>query len=152
MNLSDHLEATPPPRLSANDVTLRFVETRSGDSARGLVPYCHFRIVHNDADVGHINFRLGDSQHVLLAAGHIGFAIHEQFRGHGYALQACRAIAPFVRSCRASVIITADPDNAPSIRTMEKLGAEFLDEVDLTPDDPHYQRGSTRKQRYRWPP
>lgn len=124
-----------------------------GDRSRGFVPSYHFRIETRDgSDAGHINFRVGNTQHVRLAAGHIGFEVRELFRGHGYALEACRALAPFVRSVSGSVTVTCDPDNVGSRRTLEHLGATFMGEVDVPPGDPHYERGSRRKLRYRWTP
>jgi tagatose 1,6-diphosphate aldolase len=68
------------------------------------------------------------------------------------AFQACRAIAPFVRSFYSTVIITSDTDNQASIRTIERLGASFVDEIAVPPHDPQYQRGSRGKRRYRWTP
>ena len=155
MNSVSSIEAlpTPPDALSYGKVKLRFVEIVPGEPARDLVPYYHFRILDAaGADAGHINFRVGDTSHVRICAGHIGFVIHGPFRGHGYALEACRAIAPFVRSISESVIITCDPENLPSRRTIEKLGATFVDEVPVPPHDPHYQSGSRIKRRYRWTP
>jgi predicted acetyltransferase len=144
---------TPPDTLSSGEVTLRFVEVVPGGASRGFVPYYHFRILAADgADVGHINFRVGDTEHVRVCAGHIGFEVLEPFRSQGYALQACRAIAPFVRSVYNAVILTCDPDNHASARTIERLGATFMDEVPVPGHDPHYQRGSRSKRRYRWTP
>jgi tagatose 1,6-diphosphate aldolase len=101
---------------------------------------------------GHINFRVGHTEHVRVSAGHIGFEITEPFRGRGYARQACQAIAPFVRSIYEWVTITCDPENPASRRTIEKLGAQFVDEVVVPVEDPHYQRGSRMKRRYQWKP
>ena len=143
----------PPENLSSGEVLLRFANIVAGDSERGLVPYYHFRILDAEGtDVGHINFRVGDNAHVQLCAGHIGYEVQESFRGHGYALKACRALAPFVRVFYSSVIITSDPDNHASLRTIERLGASFIDEIEVPPHDPQYQRGSRRKKRYRWMP
>ncbi|HZQ46861.1 MAG TPA: GNAT family N-acetyltransferase [Verrucomicrobiae bacterium] len=143
----------PPDNLSFGQVTLHFMEIVPGVPQRGFVPYYHFRIsTANESDVGHINMRFGDTEHVRNFAGHIGYEIREPFRGHSYALQACCALAPFVRSIYSSVIITADPDNQPSIRTIERLGAHFIDEVPVPPYDPHYNRGSRTKRRYQWLP
>lgn len=143
----------PPKRMSFGDVQLQFSRIVPGDSARGFVPYYHFRI--SDADgavVGHINFRVGDTDHVRVCAGHIGFEIAPAFRGRGYALQACRAIAPFVQIVSGAVTLTCDPDNVASRRTIERLGAAFLDEVAVPVHDPHYERGSRKKRRYIWTP
>jgi len=62
------------------------------------------------------------------------------------------AASPFVHSFYEAVIITCDPDNHASRRTIERLGARFMDEVPVSPDDPHYQRGSRSKRRYTWTP
>ena len=145
--------ALPPPELSHGEIALRFDRVVPGEPARQLVPYFHFRITTaQHPDVGHINFRLGDTDHIRLYAGHIGFAIAENFRGQHYARQACHAIAPFVRSVYPAVIITCDPDNTASRRTIESLGAQWIDEVAVPPHDPHYQRGSRFKRRYHWTP
>lgn len=132
---------------------LRFVRIVPGEPARGFVPYYHFRVLLADgSDAGHVNFRVGDTEHVRLYAGHIGFEIGESFRGHGYAYKACRALAPFVASLYDAVIITCDPDNHPSRRTIERLGARFVDELPVPSGEPHYERGSRVKKRYEWNP
>jgi len=142
-----------PPPLSFGHVTLRFSHIIPQDEPRGFVPAYHFRIVlWEGVDVGHVNFRIGDTEHVLLCAGHIGYAINPDQRGRGYAFEACQAIAPFVRKLRETAIITADPDNFASLRTIEKLGARFLNEILVPVDDPHYLHGSRFKRRYEWSP
>jgi tagatose 1,6-diphosphate aldolase len=144
---------TPPDDLSFRQVRLRFVRIIPGDPARDFVPAYNFRILVADGtDIGHINFRVGDTEHVRVCARHIGFEILQQFRGHSYALQACHAIAPFVRLFYEAVTITCNPDNHASIRTIEQLGASFTDEVPVPPHDPHFQRGSRSKKRYKWMP
>ncbi|HXC37058.1 MAG TPA: GNAT family N-acetyltransferase [Candidatus Acidoferrales bacterium] len=149
-----HLSAPPADlELCYGQVSLCFDKVVPGDAALGFVPYYHFRILLADScDAGRINFRVGDTDHITFIAGHIGYEVTPPFRGHSYALQACRALAPFVRSFYPSVIITTNPDNLPSVRTIEKLGAVFMDEVPIPPHDPHYLRGSRTKLRYRWNP
>ena len=141
----------PPVNLAFGAVKLRFERITPGDPSRGMVPAYHFRILAPcGADAGHINFRVGDTEHVLNSAGHIGYEVKAPFRGHGYAGDACGALAPFVRTVYSSVILTCDPDNTASRRIIERLGAEFLEEVTLLPHDPQYQGGSRFKRRYRW--
>jgi predicted acetyltransferase len=143
----------PPANLAFGDVRLRFIGVVPGDPPRGLVPSYQFGILMSDAlDVGKISLRVGDTEHIHVCAGHIGYEVQQRFRGHGFAFQACRAIAPFVRVFYQTVTITCDPDNQASIRTIEKLGAKFIDEVDVPRHDPHYARGSRRKRRYLWSP
>lgn len=151
--LSTEILQTPPDTLSFGEVRLSFDRVIPGDPSRDFVPMYHFRILAPDgSDVGHINFRIGDTGHVRVCAGHLGFEIREPFRGHGYAFQACRAIAPFVRTVYDAVTITCDPDNHASRRIIERLGASFTDEVSVPKHDPHYKRGSRNKRRYRWIP
>ncbi len=73
-------------------------------------------------EMGRINLRLGESPCVYYF-GHIGYHIDPPYRGHHYARRACRLIAPVIRRAgKASVVITCDPDNEPSRRTIEGLG------------------------------
>ncbi len=143
----------PPSSISFDDIHLHFSRIELGDSSKGLVPWYHFRILIADGtDVGHINFRVGFTNHVRVCAGHIGFEVAIPYRGRGYAFQACQAIAPFVRTVSGVVTITCDPDNAASRRTIERLGAIFIDEVPVPSHDPHSLNGSPTKRRYRWTP
>lgn len=87
-----------------------------------------------------------------MIVGHIGYAVLEAYRGHRYAYQACRAIAPFVRNFYHQVIITCDPDNLASVKTIERLGAQFINLVPIPPGDPQYLQGSRYKNRYLWTP
>lgn len=142
-----------PNDLSDASIALRYEKTVMPTGDPELVPFYHFKIVESAGDVvGHINFRVGDTRHVVLCAGHIGYEVLPEFRGNSYALFACRAIAPFVRMHYREVVVTAEVHNAPSIRIIEKLGAIFLEEVEVPSDDPSYKGGSRRKKRYLWEP
>jgi tagatose 1,6-diphosphate aldolase len=144
---------SPPAELRFGAVGLAFVELVPGDESRGFAPFYHFHIVLEDGrEAGHINFRVGDSDHVRFCAGHIGFEVLEAYRGRGYAFLACRAMEPFVRAIYSAVILTCDPTNAASRRTIERLGCTFIDEVNVPASDPHYARGSRSKLRYEWRP
>jgi predicted acetyltransferase len=137
--------------LASGRVKLKFNQIVPADGRPGVVPYYRFLVFTVDGtEAGRISFRVGNTDHVKIIVGHIGYEIAEAHRGHGYALQACQAIAPFVRKTYSSVIITSDPWNLASVRTIERLGAVFLGEVPVPPEDPQYARGSRRKRRYRW--
>jgi hypothetical protein len=142
------LPEPPAAALAFDDVSLFYVGAMPGDGPRGLAPYYHHRIVVSSADVGHINFRVGDTEHVRLSVGHVGYEVKPYYRGHGYAGKACRALAPLLRRHYEEIILTTDPDNLPSIRTIERLGLQFLDEVTVPPHDPQFARGSRIKRRY----
>ena len=139
-----------PTELTYADVTLRYDKTIPGDSRVGLVPSHRFRVFQADTEVGHISFKVGDSSHLHMVAGHIGYAINSPFRGQGLAGKACLALAPFARQLYQAVIITVNPENHSSIRVIEKLGARFIEQVTVPEDDPSYVNGVRRKLRYEW--
>ena len=143
-----------PLEASEHDgVRIRFIRFTEGDATKGFAPGYHFQILDTrGAPAGHINFRVGDSDHVRLCAGHIGFAVHPEHRGRGIAAKACLALAPFVAEVAGSVILTADPDNIPSQKTIRKIGATAIDEIIVPKTDPHYAAGSRRKRRFHWAP
>lgn len=142
-----------PEILTGASVDLLFKEVRPGDELKGYVPWYHFRIVTKDGiDVGHINFRMGDTDHIRYCAGHIGYEVFPACRGRGYSYHACQTIGPFVRSIRSDVLLTVDPENMPSIRTIEKLGCTFIDNIEIAKTENAYRKGMRFKRRYRWYP
>ena len=143
----------PPNDLEAGPVRLRFDRVVEGDSACGLVPYYHFKVLdRTNTVVGHINLRIGDTTHVLMCAGHVGYEIIPEFRGQSYSYFACQALVPVIDVHYEQVIITVEIDNIASRRTIERLGAEFIDTVDVPADDPAYAGGARRKRRFAWCP
>src|SRR5262245_5995860 len=151
MPLSPEPLPKPPEVLLFGAVRLQFVRISPGDEARGHAPCYNYRIETVDGrEAGHINFRVGDSKHITIYAGHIGYEVLEPFRGTRFAYQACLARAPLVRTLYSEVIITCDPDNFGSMRTIEKLGAAFLEEVRVGPDEAGYARKPGKKRRYLW--
>ncbi len=140
-----------PRELYSRLVVLQFVGIKTGDAEKGFVPFYHYRVLNkNDLEVGHINFKVGETDHVLLCAGNIGYGIFKEFRGNSLSLHACLTLAPFVKTIYRSVLITANPDNAASIRIIEKLGGEFIDEIAIPETEPAYAQGERTKNRYRW--
>lgn len=137
--------------LASGPVRLRFEKIVEVEPGGQLVPFYHFRIIDpGDNDVGHINLRVGDTRHVNLVAGHVGYEVAKEFRGHAYSFHACRALRPLIRKHYEQIILTVAPENIPSIKIIERLGAKFIDEIDVPTDDPAYASGARRKRRYEW--
>ena len=85
--------------------------------------------------IGYVSLRLGESPG-LYYLGHIGYRVEEGYRGHGFAAKAVMMLLPVMRRLGLrTVVITTDPDNAPSRRTCERLGC-VLERV--TPVPPKY--------------
>ena len=146
-------ELPEPPALESNEISLILEKRTEGDEAKGFVPAYSFGVYLKEGRkrIGHINLRIGDTEHVMQFAGHIGFAINEEHQGNSYAAKACLALKNFAASFYESVIITCNPDNIASKRTLEKIGAEFIEEIQI-PEDNHVRitHGETHKRRYRW--
>ncbi len=82
---------------------------------------------------GEIALRFGEGGG-LFYLGHLGYHIDPPYRGKNEALHACRLCVPlFAQMGMRSFVITTDPDNAPSIRTCEKLGC-VLESTVTVPD------------------
>jgi tagatose 1,6-diphosphate aldolase len=99
---------------------------------------------------GRIDLRVGDTEHLRYYAGQIGYGVEPLHRGHPYAARAVRLLMPLARRHGlAELWITCNPDNIASRRTCELAGAEFVEIVDLPPDNDMYRRGERQKCRYR---
>jgi tagatose 1,6-diphosphate aldolase len=100
--------------------------------------------------VGRITFRIGDTYRVTHLAGNVGYVVDEPHRGHRYAERSCRVLIPFARQHGlAELWITCGPDNPASRKTLERLGAEFVEIVDVPDDYPTPEGAIRRKCRYR---
>jgi tagatose 1,6-diphosphate aldolase len=85
--------------------------------------------------VGRIRLRAGWNENVIRYAGHVGYAVEAAHRGRRYAERACRMIVPLAKQHgMTSLWITCQPDNAPSRRTLERLGAECIGLLDVPPE------------------
>ena len=141
-----------PPVLEYAAVSLHLEKMISPDKKKVLVPVYRFAIKKGEGDrVGHISFKKGDIPHIVDYAGHIGYEIAPIHRGNGYAAQACLALKPFVAQYYDKVIITTDPDNIASIKTILNIGAVYLNQVEI-PEDNFMRKdhGHFFKRRYVW--
>lgn len=139
--------------MSFGPVTLIFEKIVEVDPGGELVPFYHFRILNRAGQqVGHLNFKVGDTHHIIQCVGHIGYEIQPEYRGNSYAYFACNAIRPFIREFYDRVILTSDPDNTASIKIIERLNAKFIGEIEVPESDPSYGHRSKRKRRYEWIP
>jgi tagatose 1,6-diphosphate aldolase len=140
-----------PPPLCFGDVQLALEKTIPADHVNGFVPVYRFGIKTGQGRVGHISFKVGDIGHITRYVGHVGYEIRAPYRGNGYAAQACLALRPFIRHYYSRIVMTCDPDNQASIRTIEKIGGVFVDRV-IVPEDNilRKNRGVRRKNRYVW--
>jgi len=139
--------------LTDGEIELVVRGKRPGDFARGYAPAYWFdiRLSGSPEVVGTADLRVGDTPHLRMYAGHIGYGIGEKYRGHRYAARACNLIKKVALDHGMKTLwITCNPDNHPSRRTCEILGCELVEIVDLPPDTDMYHQGERQKCRYRW--
>ncbi len=141
-----------PGKLIDGELELTLVEKYPGNPTIDYVPAYRFRmtLVGQDREVGHIELRIGDTHHIVMYAGHIGYRVAPEHRGHRYAARSCRLLLPLARSHGLKTLwITCNPDNVASRRTCELAGARLVETVDLPEDTDMYQEGERQKCRYR---
>lgn len=88
--------------------------------------------------MGKVRLRVGLTAMLRLYGGHIGYEVDEPFRGHRYAARSCRLLAPLMQALGIdTAVITCNPDNIPSAKTIESLGAQLVatKEVEVEPGD-----------------
>lgn len=120
--------------------------------ARGWVPAYRFamRIDGVDHPVGRISFRVGSTPTIENYAGHVGYEVAPEFRGHRFAERSCRLLLPLARRHGFDTLwITCNPNNTASRRTCERLGAELIEIVAVPPDNDVFEPGGEVKCRYR---
>jgi predicted acetyltransferase len=141
------------PRLEHDgELELELVERRHADPARGLVPAYIFAMRNRKtrAVMGRIALRIGDNDYLRMYAGHIGYSVERDHRGSHLAERSCRLLLPLARLHGFTELwVTCNPENAASRRTLERLGAELIEIVDVPPGNDMYTRGERSKCRYR---
>ncbi len=99
---------------------------------------------------GSISLRIGRTHDLERYFGHVGYNVFPPARGHHYAERACRLLVPLARMHGLNPLwITTDPENLPSRRTCERLGATMIKIVTVPVGHTLHQRGQRRKCRYR---
>ena len=132
--------------LKNENIELRLKRTVPYDPVKDYVPAYEFLIhdVHTGEEVGGINFRVGMTD-MLYYSGNIGYGIHEAFRGHRYAAQACKLVFPLAKKHgMKEIIITCNPENKASARTCELVGGRLIEIVDVPEQHEMYALGERK--------
>jgi predicted acetyltransferase len=148
----DDFEFLDPGPLRDGDLLAVLVARNSADPLKSWVPSYDFdlRLEGVGETIGKINLRVGNSPALELYGGHVAYSIEPSWRGRHFAERGVRLVLPLARRHGLSTIwITCNPDNWPSRRTCERLGAELIEIVLLPPDNDMYLLGDRQKCRYR---
>lgn len=154
--------------MSEDEILAMEVRTRAflGRSPRGRqtadqgyagAAACHFwmrlrepaRLGLPGSIVGAMGLRISNNREIRLYAGHIGYNVLPAARGHRFAERAVRLLLPLAGAYGLKpVIITSNPDNTASRRTLERLGAKLIDVVAIPRMHTFYGAGERQKCRY----
>ena len=120
--------------IEGERIELRLIDTYDGED--GELPFYWWDIIlkQKHIAIGKISFRIGHNYHSYYN-GNIGYEINEEYRGHHYALLACQLVLRVAQYHKMDrIYLTCDYGNVASFKTIEKLGAKFIEEV-LPPKD-----------------
>lgn len=121
------------------------------EALEGVPAYLFDIVFHDGTRIGQIDLRLSDSEPLILYGGQVGYGIDRAYRGHSYALEACRLLKTVAMAHQYHQLwITCNPDNEASIRTCEKLGAVFIERLSIPKGTELWRRGDREKLRYLW--
>jgi tagatose 1,6-diphosphate aldolase len=149
--MEQDLEPRLLPPLVDGELELHLVERTLGDPIRNRVPQYRWDIKADGLRVGSISFRVGHTEYIERYAGHIGYGIDHEYRGHHYAARSVVLVLPVAASHGFRVVwVTCNPENVASRRTCELAGGQLIDIVDLPVDIDMYKEGERQKCRYRF--
>lgn len=141
-----------PGPLVDGDLSLVLTRRDPPAPAKGHVAGYLFemRVGGANEGVGTVHFRAQSHPLLDLYRGHVGYNVDPGCRGRRYSERAVRLLFPFIRRHGFSTIwITCNPDNQPSMRTCERLGAALVDIVKLPATEEMYANGDRLKCRFR---
>lgn len=131
-------------------VVLKLRKVTEPDPIRGWAPAEFYDMMVADQAVGSIQLRLGNTEAMRLYGGQVGYDVEPEHRGHGYASAALTELVAIAgRHGFEKLWITCRPDNIASWRTLEKVGASYVETVAVPPTSDLYARGDLEMRRYR---
>lgn len=96
-----------------------------------------------------LRFKMDD---FMLYYGHVGYDIYKAYRGNHYALEACKVLFKIAKDKykMTRIIITCNPDNIASYKTLIKLGGVCEGIKDVPVIHPLYKHGDKQKYIFRY--
>ncbi len=99
-----------------------------------------------DIVIGSIDLRLLTDSYQYYY-GHVGYNIFREYRGHHYALDACKILVDIAGKeyHMNELIFTCNPDNKASYHTLVNLGCQLIEKVKVPISHELYWRGEREK-------
>ncbi len=100
--------------------------------------------------VGRCEYRYEEGED-LYYYGHVGYVIYPPYRGHAFAYQACKKMFAYLYQKKGlhEYIITCNPDNIASKKTILRLNGQYLKTFDIPADHELFALGDYQKECYR---
>jgi len=96
--------------------------------------------------VGECNLRVSGD---CFYSGNVGYRINKEYRNRGFATDAVQKLKNIAKDLGVTeLLIACAPDNAPSKRVAEKLGAAYLGDEIIPQDHELYAYGRRSVSRY----
>jgi len=138
--------------IKGEEIDLIIEQKIRENKVKGFVPaYCYaINLTGTNLTIGTIDLRIGNNT-LTYYGGHIGYGIDKNYRGHHYAAKACKLLRNVALAHGMNeLIITCNPENIASQKTCIRLGAQFIEIVDLPIDSDMYLEGERQKCIYKW--
>ncbi len=143
-----------PRRIHGEEISLRLALRLQPDRELQRVLSFVYRVVRESdgVSVGQVTLRVSDEMtEALYYLGEVGYTIFEPYRGNRYAYKGCLLLKQAALKLGIGKLsITCNPDNHPSRRTCELLGARYLDTVEVPSWHELYDVGDRQKRIYEW--
>jgi len=123
--------------LSDGIITIRLEKIYNSAGKYRYVTH-YFGIYQADSvrRIGYTDLRVGNNYY-LDYLGHVGYRILQPYRGHSYAYRAVCLLFEYARQIGfTKLLITCNPDNIPSRKTLDKLNGECLGNKEIPNDHP----------------
>ena len=132
-------------------LTIRKRHYFSEEETDDRIPYVAYDICFGKKVVGDIQLSLIMNDYMYYY-GHIGYHIYYFCRGHRYAYKACLLLGKIAKEefGMKELIITTDPDNLASLKTIQRLNASFIEKVRVPKGHDLYKRKEKEKLIYNW--
>lgn len=116
-------------KLIDGDLELRFLEKRKVTILKSCVWESVFEMYLLDTNqkIGAIKLRSKLTSELREYGGHIEYEVSKKFRGNNYAARSCVLLFPLMKKMKVNpIIITCDPANIASIKTIENIGGKLI--------------------------
>lgn len=128
--------------IKGNEVSLQIVVNDAKDETK--IHHYIYYIVDNKSGnrIGELMIYRSDNPEEFLCCGNVGIELYEEYRYKGYSGKAFELAKVVLKMLGIDkVILTCESTNVASFKSMEKVGAKYVDEKEVPKDNFSYKDG-----------